>query len=150
MRIAPKIEITCEEQAQLQIWAEERQGTGRRALRAKIVLLAAQGLRNLEIAERLKVDRRVVGRWRHRFRTKGIKGIEREASRRHGLSPVRERLTRLILETTLTVTPPHGKRWTTRSLAEALNVSRCRVDRVWRAHGISHSRDRQGKINLVC
>ncbi len=136
MRMAPKISVTDEVRQTLQEWATSESSSARRSARARIVLMAADGMTNLEIADALGLDRRVVGRWRQRFAGQGLKGVEREASRRRRPSPFRERLTRLILETTLTTPPPQGTRWTTRTLAAFLNVSRCRVDRVWRAHGI--------------
>jgi transposase len=138
MRVAPRITLTEEERRTLEAWASDGASTLRRTARARIILLAAEGKTNLEIAEELVMDRRVVGRWRQRYASHGLPGVEREASRRHRPSPYRERLTRLILETTLTMDPPAGSRWTTRTLAAYLDVSRCRVDRVWRANGIRH------------
>ena len=45
------------------------------ALRAGIVLLAAQGLSNRAIAERLRLEEHCVGRWRRRFAREGIWGL---------------------------------------------------------------------------
>ena len=47
-------------------------------LRAKIILLAAQGLSNKEIAQRLDSPRQVVSRWRKRFFEQGLAGLEDE------------------------------------------------------------------------
>ncbi len=44
--------------------------------RAKMILLAADGLTNCEIAERLATRREVVSRWRKRFAQKGLAGLE--------------------------------------------------------------------------
>lgn len=48
----------------------------REVLRAKIVLMAAEGKTNTEIGERLGMSRKSVGNWRKRFRERGIEGIE--------------------------------------------------------------------------
>jgi predicted NBD/HSP70 family sugar kinase/transposase len=56
----------------LRQWAD---GDGPRALRASIVLLAAQGLRNSDIARRLGVSRQTVTTWRQRYATEGIDGL---------------------------------------------------------------------------
>lgn len=136
MRMAPRITLTDSDLLTLENWVEAEADAPRRASRARIVLLAAAGKTNMEIAQDLGLDRRVVGRWRQRFALMGPLGILREAPRRRRPSPVRDRLTRLIVETTLNSQPSSGTRWTTRSLAATLGVSRCRVDRVWRANGI--------------
>jgi transposase len=48
----------------------------RDVVRAKAILLAADGLANTEIAERLALSRQVVSRWRIRFCQEGIPGLE--------------------------------------------------------------------------
>lgn len=136
MRMAPRVTLEGPDRVVLETWAGNLADAPRRATRARIVLLASTGKNNIEIAQELGLDRRVVGRWRQRYVSMGIKGILREAPRQRRPSPVRDHLTRLILDTTLNSQPPSGARWTTRSLAARLGVSRCRVDRVWRANGI--------------
>ena len=43
--------------------------------RARIVLLCAEGLNNKTVAERVRVSRQTVGKWRERFRTQGLMGL---------------------------------------------------------------------------
>lgn len=136
MRVAPKIALTEADRTTLIAWKQDAQARPRRAQRARIVLLAAEGKTNLEIATILGLDRRSVGRWRTRVAQQGIAILANPTRRRSSVNPLRDHLTKLILETTLTTLPPAGTRWTTRSLAATLGVSRCRVDRVWRANGI--------------
>jgi len=50
-------------------------------VRAKIVLLAAQGLRNKRIGERLDLPRQIVAKWRKRFFHERLAGL-RERPRR--------------------------------------------------------------------
>jgi len=45
-------------------------------LRAKMILLAAQGLSNCDIAKRLDTPRKVVSMWRKRFYMEGLSGLE--------------------------------------------------------------------------
>ncbi|MEZ0108306.1 putative NBD/HSP70 family sugar kinase/transposase [Catenulispora sp. EB89] len=56
----------------LRRWAD---GDGQQALRASIVLLAAEGLRNADIARRLGVSRQTVSTWRKRYAVEGIEGL---------------------------------------------------------------------------
>ena len=47
-----------------------------RVVRAKIVLMAAAGLRNDQIAERVSLPRQIVSKWRKRFFTERLEGLE--------------------------------------------------------------------------
>ncbi|MFJ2959607.1 ROK family protein [Streptomyces sp. NPDC087270] len=59
--------------AVLREWAR---GGGPLAVRARVVLLAIEGLRDAEIARRLGVSRQTVGTWRHRWQSAGLAGLE--------------------------------------------------------------------------
>jgi Homeodomain-like domain len=61
------IELTKEEQAELGARSREYTSPYREVMRAKIVLLASQGLGNDRIATRLGMPRQIVSRWRQRF-----------------------------------------------------------------------------------
>ena len=66
MRVAPPIVLTDNEQAELTKLSRSRRTSVRLVQRAKIILLAAQGLQNTEIAARLDIGRVQVARWRAR------------------------------------------------------------------------------------
>jgi FixJ family two-component response regulator len=61
--LAP-IDLTAEERAQLVSWTRRRTSAQALAMRSRIVLLAAQGRNNTEIAAELKIHRNVAGKWR--------------------------------------------------------------------------------------
>ncbi len=81
MRIAPVITLSDTQREQLQACA--RSGTLPRRLveRAQMILLAAEGRQDQEIARIVRRGRRVVARWRHRFIESGLSGIEKDAAR---------------------------------------------------------------------
>lgn len=62
-----RIVLTPEERSELERRARRQTATRREVFRAQIVVLAADGLRNDEIAERLGTVRTTVSRWRKRF-----------------------------------------------------------------------------------
>ena len=66
VRVAPTIELSQEDEVELVRLAHSRLSSVRLAERARIVLLAAQGLQNVQIAQELGVDRITAGRWRQR------------------------------------------------------------------------------------
>ena len=71
-----QIDLEAEEKASLQALARRYTSAYRDVIRAKIVLYAAQGLRNDEIAQRLDTPRQVVSKWRKRFFQQGMAGLE--------------------------------------------------------------------------
>ena len=133
MRVAPKIELTDEERAALTKLIRSKLTSVRLAQRARIVLLAAQGLQNKEIAEQLGVGRVQVARWRERYLASGLQGIERDLPR--GAPPVKVDVARLV-ELTTQSTPEAATHWSTRTMGQALGVSAASVSRHWRAHGL--------------
>ncbi len=79
MRVAEQIALTDEQVVRLRAYARGRKVERRLAERANIILLAAEGLENLDIAARLEISRHTVARWRKRFLKLGVSGIERDA-----------------------------------------------------------------------
>ena len=69
------IELSEEEQRALEQEAARYSSPYRDVMRAKIVLYAAKGLSNEEIASRLDLPRQVVSKWRKRFYEEGIPGL---------------------------------------------------------------------------
>lgn len=73
LRVAPTIELTDEQESELRKLSNSKLTSVRMAERAQIVLLAAQGLQNKEIAELLGVGRVQVARWRERYLESGLR-----------------------------------------------------------------------------
>ena len=71
-----RIDLEDEDRAILEAAARRYTSPYRDVIRAKIVLYAAQGLRNDEIALRLDMPRQVVSKWRKRFFEQGVAGLE--------------------------------------------------------------------------
>jgi porphobilinogen synthase len=101
-------------------------------LRAKIVLLAADGRLNKIIAADLKTSKKTVSLWRIRFADRRLKGIEKDA-RRGGRHPsVRAKFEAEIIRRTTQETPANATHWSTRSMAKAVGCKQSMVSRIWR------------------
>jgi DNA-directed RNA polymerase specialized sigma24 family protein len=79
MRIAPTVSISEEQRKRLQSWARGRSTPMRSAQRAAMILRAAEGMSDRDIAVEHGCGRRTVARWRARFIERGIEGIARAA-----------------------------------------------------------------------
>lgn len=145
MRVAPQIDLTEEELATLKRWSRGRKTPARLVRRAQIVLLAAEGKDNQEIAAELGIERTIVGRWRRRFAAQGLAGIEKDAPR--GGRKADTKLAQKIVEYTTQRQPSNATHWSTNTLAKELGVSQSRVSRVWRANGLKPHLVRTFKVS---
>jgi transposase len=133
LRVAPAIELSDEQKVELTRLVRSKRTSVRLTQRAQIVLLAAQGLQNKDIAEQLGVGRVQVARWRERYLESGLQGIERDLPR--GAPPVKVDVAKLV-ELTTQSTPEAATHWSTRKMAAVLEVSPSTVMRHWQAKGL--------------
>jgi len=134
------INLTGEEKAMLKKNLRSGKTPVRLRERSEIVLLAASGLPNYKIAQRMGIDVNKVGRWRNRYAEEGYAGIEKDRPRgaNHGgrNASTQARLRSRIIKKTTTETPKGATHWSTRSLAEALGTNHQFVATVWRDAGL--------------
>jgi transposase len=133
MRVACQIRIEEKDREILEKWSHGRSTPVRLMQRARIVLLAEQGLQNNKIAEAVGIDWRTVGTWRKRYAEYGLKGIERDAPRPGRKAWQRDAVIAKILKRT-TNPPKEATHWSTRTLAKELGINHMMVHRVWRIH----------------
>ena len=140
MRVAAEIALSRDERRKLERWTSTRSTSVRLRERARIVLMAAQGMTNKAIAQELGVDANKVGRWRSRVAKEGMLSIEKERPRgaNHGGKNSREQaaLGSKVIEATTQTSPKEATHWSCRSMARHLNTTHSFVNRVWRAHGL--------------
>ena len=79
MRIAPAITLSAEQRTLLESQVRSRSLPVRVAERARIVLLAASGQQDKEIAASLAITPKKVSRWRKRFLALGVAGLQKSA-----------------------------------------------------------------------
>ena len=116
-------------------------------IRSQIILLASEGLTNLEIAEQLGQDQPKVGRWRKRFAEQGLAGIEKDKSRRGRIEAVPKSKESEIVRMTLETKPEGATHWSRSSMAKASGVSDSTVGRIWARHGIKPHRVKSFKLS---
>jgi transposase len=144
--IAVRIELSDEERAELEAWTRRRTSAQALAQRSRIVLLAAEGLKNTEIAERLGVSRNMVTTWRGRFAEHRLEGLLDEPRpgrpRTIGDDKVEE-----VVVRTLETTPKDATHWSTRSMAREVGLTQSAVLRIWKAFGLQPHRRETWKLS---
>ena len=98
-----------------------------------MILLAAEGIPNHEIAARTGCSQPTVRLWRSRFSERGIGGLEERKGRGHPFTYTEEDVARIIA-TTLKGPPAGSTHWSTRTMAAHLGMSASTVQRIWREH----------------
>ena len=136
MRVAVAIALSGEERATLERYARGRSTPARLVLRAQIVLRAAKGKQNKDIAADLDTLQKTVGLWRNRFAEQRLPGIERDAPGRGRAKRIKAKQVAEIVRVTTRETPPNATQWSTRDMAKVAEVSASTVGRIWRAHGL--------------
>ena len=147
MRVAVPIKLTDAERTQLKKYSRGRSTPARLVLRAKIVLLAADGMLNKDIAEKLGAQPRTVGLWRNRFAEGRIAGIEKDAPGRGRPPSIDAETVAEIVRITTQETPPNATHWSTRDMARLMGVSDATVRRIWAAHGLKPHLFRTFKVS---
>jgi transposase len=129
---AVAIELSDDERARLEAWSRRRTTAQALALRARIVLAAAEGLSNSQIAERLAVSRPTVTKWRNRFGESRLEGLLDEPRPGRPRTVTDEQVEAIVIAT-LESKPKDATHWSTRSLAAHLGLSQNAVWRTWQA-----------------
>ncbi len=108
----------------------------REVVRARALLLAADGVANTAIAARFGVSPGSVRAWRERFAVQGVTKFGQVAPGRGRKSSISAEKIAEIVRATQQDTPPGGTHWSCRSMATAQGVSPATVQRIWSARGL--------------
>jgi transposase len=138
--------ITTEESSTLDGWARRRTTAQALALRARIVLQAAEGRSNTAIARRERVTKATVGKWRGRFLEKRLDGLLDEP--RPGVPrQITDGDVERVITATLESTPRDATHWSTRRLAAHTEMSQSAIARIWKAFGLQPHRSDTFKLS---
>jgi transposase len=143
----PKLDLLLapEQKRELERLVKSPATAQKTVLRARIVLLAAAGQDNTQIAQQLRTSRVTVGLWRQRFLDLGLAGLE-EAPRPGRPSTLDPEKARRVL--TEVVQPPKTRRrWSCRSMARHVGLKKDAVQRLWAANDLKPHRRRLFKIS---
>jgi putative transposase len=144
--VAVTVKLSEKEREDLENIASSRSIPQGLVIRARIVLMAAEGTENIEIAKQLNTTRETVGKWRSRYVKQGFTGLYDE------LRPGRPRTfddeeIACLIHKTLETKPPNGTHWSCRTIAEETNISKSTVQRVWNVFGIQPHRQKHFKLS---
>lgn len=136
---AVSVILTAEERKTLESLAGSRTASYRQVQRARLILLAAEGMTNTAIAKEVDLSRGMVVQWRQRFIRHRLTGlIDQPRPGRPSVYTDADRLR--VVETACTKKPPGETHWSVRSLAKATGVGRDTVHHILRTNKLKPHR----------
>jgi len=143
--IAP-VTISIAQREELENWSRRPKTAQALAMRARVVLLAADGNNNTLTAKQLSTTAQTVGKWRRRFLYAGCDGLLDEP--RPGTSrKLTDKQVELVLARTLESQPEAATHWSTRDMAKACGLSQSSISRIWRAFSLAPHRAETFKLS---
>jgi transposase len=144
--VAEKIELSDEERRTLERWARRPTSAQALAQRSRVVLAAARGLKNTEIAAELGIGRPMVTKWRNRFAEHRVDGLTDEPRPGRPRTITDEQVEEVVIKT-LETTPRDATHWSTRSMAREVGLTQNAVLRIWQAFGLQPHRQETWKLS---
>ena len=144
---AQPLPISSEQTTMLQSWIRAHQTPQQLVTRCRIILKAAQGMSNNQIAQQLGIRRPTVLLWRERFSEGGPAALTQVKAGRGRKASIAAAQVKRIIEATLKTKPKGATHWSCRSLAKAQGISPATVQRIWDAHGLQPHRVKTFKLS---
>jgi DDE superfamily endonuclease/Homeodomain-like domain len=146
-RVAGPIVLSESDRTELERWAGAHRTPQQVAERCRIILAAAQGLEDQQIASDLRINFKTVALWRGRFRGQGSECLWEVASGRGRKAVYSARKIKTIIQATLQSKPRGATHWSCRSMAKAQGVSKATIQRIWRSHNLRPHRVKSFKLS---
>jgi len=123
MRKIERISISDADRERLERLVRDRNTPQKLVWRARIVLLASDGLTAEAIAAAVSKSLLTVRRWRRRYMAKGVDGLLKDATRPPGRKPLTAETIKRVVHLTLHEKPPNATQWSSRTMAKAAGIS---------------------------
>ena len=135
------------DRAKLTRWVKSRAVSDKQRLRARIVLMTANGCSTQSIMQTLRVSNPTLNLWRRRYLDDGIEGLKKGKTRPSRVPPLPTEKVQEVLTLTLSGKPVAATHWSCRTLARQVGVSRMAVHRIWREHRLKPHRVKGFKVS---
>lgn len=146
-RIAEPICLGAVDRLELERWVAAHGTPQQVTQRCRIILAAAEGQQDKDIAEDLQINFKTVALWRGRFRQEGVDCLWEVASGRGRKPTYPGAKVAAIIKSTLRSKPPGATHWSCRTMAKEHGVSKATVNRIWQSHQIKPHRTESFKLS---
>lgn len=133
---APALELLPGQRESLEVIARSTAAKHREVVRARALLLAADGVANTLIAAELATTPKTVRMWRDRFAEEGLARLGQVRAGRGRKPSIPQATIDEVVNLTLHSKPAGETHWSCRTMAEQVGISSSEVQRIWAARGL--------------
>ena len=141
------ITLSESDRQELERWISAHRTPQQVAQRCRIVLAAANGQRDKDIAGSMKINFKTVALWRKRILSEGPDCLWEVASGRGRKPKFTADKVEEVINATLQTRPKGATHWSCRTMAEKQGVSKATVNRIWQSHGLQPHRVKGFKLS---
>ena len=146
-RRAIVVPITEPDRQELERWVSAHRTPQQVAQRCRIILAAAKGQRDKDIAKSMEINSKTVALWRQRFCGEGPDCLWEVAAGRGRKPQLTAGKVEEIINATVQTRPAGATQWSCRTMAEAHGVSKATINRIWQSHGLQPHRIKPFKLS---
>ena len=117
-----QVELNPQERETLQAWSRRGRTNQALAMRARIVLLAAEGVESIDVANELGLSNQTVCKWRGRFLRERLVSLG-DAARSGAPRSIQDEKIQAVVDATLHKKAKHATHWSSRLMAKELGLS---------------------------
>jgi transposase len=147
MKTPMKITLNEEERLALNRWVKSRAIGPKQKLRAKIVLMTADGCSTRELMDTLRVSNPTLNLGRRRYQADGLEGLKKGKTRPSRVAPLSSEKVQEVLTLTLSGKPVAATQGSCRTRAQQVGISRMAVQGIWKAHRLKPHRMKGFKVS---
>jgi transposase len=146
-RHAMPITLSKSDRQELERWVNAHRTPQQVAQRCRIVLAAAAGHMDKDIAESMQINYKTVALWRQRFSSEGPDCLWEVATGRGRKPQFAPERIEGIIDATLQTKPDGATHWSCRTMAEKQGVSKATINRIWHSHNLQPHRTDRFKLS---
>jgi transposase len=143
------IQVTLNEtdSEELKRWVGAHRTPQQVAQRCRIILAAAAGKQDKDIARSMQINYKTVALWRQRFCSEGSDCLWEVAAGRGRKPHFTADKIEEVINATLQTKPAGATHWSCRTMAKEQGISKATINRIWQSHGLQPHRIKQFKLS---
>jgi transposase len=146
-RATPGLDVSEDQERQIQKWLRALGTPQQVALRCRIVLACGRGESEAAIAAKMDVNRKTVRLWRKRFIKDGLDGLWEIAPGRGRKATYDAERVKAVIDATLQSKPKGHTHWSCRLMAASQGLSKSTVSNLWRSHNLRPHQTKTFKLS---
>lgn len=146
-RHSAPVNLTETDRLELERWVSAHRTPQQVSMRCQIVLAAANGQQDIQIATELGINFKTAALWRKRFSNEGPECLWEVAVGRGRKPSLTSKDIQRIVDATLQTKPKAATHWSCRSMAKAQGVSKATINRIWQSHHLQPHRTKNFKLS---